>query len=232
MGKFYLHLEFTNGNYYLTNIIEMALVAGESGNTFHSYIRIHYSIPQRVKELTNITDRTLATIGCGFNDSTTALVEFIHNEQLRSATDPIIIAHGGHLHDFPILLANCMKYNFNDFGILKDCLFKDSVHILKDDGYQRSGLDTPCQELNIKRNIHSALEDAYILKKFFIKKHELLDHPYGYTFKDIVSHLNGKLPIPIQRVLDLALKCSSHAKLQQSILFEYVKDSAQYEPTL
>ena len=123
MGKFYLDLEFTNGNYYFTAIIEMALVAGESGNAFYSYIRIHYSIPKRVKELTNITDKTLAAIGCGFNDSMTALVEFMHNEQLQNATDSIIIAHGGYLHDFTILLANCVKYDFNDFRILKDCLF-------------------------------------------------------------------------------------------------------------
>ena len=59
-------------------------------------------------------------------------------------------------------------------------------------------------------------------KEFFIKKPELLDHPYGYTLKDIVSHLTGKLPIPIQRVFYLALKCSLYAKLE-SILFEYVK---------
>ena len=173
-------------------------------------------------ELANKTDRKLDAIVCGFNDSMTAFMEFIRNEQLQSATDPVIIAHGGYLHDFPILLANCMKYNFEDFGILKDCLFIDSVHIFKDDGYQRPGLDTIGQELSIKRNIHSALEDAYMLKKVFSKKHELLDHPYGYTFKDIVSHLNGKLPIPIQRVFDLALKCSSPAELE-SILFEYVK---------
>ena len=83
MGKFDLDLEFTN-------IIEVALVAGERGNTFRSYIRIHYSIPKRVKELTIITDRTLDAIGRGFNDSMTALVELIHNEQLRSATGPII----------------------------------------------------------------------------------------------------------------------------------------------
>ena len=141
---------------------------------------------------------------------------------MQSATDPIIIAHDGYLHDFPTLLANCIKYNFNDFGILKDCLYKDSVHILKDDGYQRPGLDTSCQELNIYRNIHSALEDNYILRRFLIKKPELLDHPYGYTLKVIVSHLNRKLPIPIQMVFYLALKCSSYAELE-SILFEYVK---------
>ena len=101
-------------------------------------------------------------------------------------------------------------------------MFIVSVHILKDDGYQRPGLDTLCQELNIKRNIHSALEDACILKTFFIKKPELLDHPYGYTSKDIVSHLNGKLPVSIQRLFDLALTCSPYEELQ-SILFEYVK---------
>ena len=83
MGKFYLDLEFTNRNYYLTDIIEMALVAGESGTAFHSYIRIHYSIPKRVNELTNITDRTLAAIGCGFNDSMTALL-YIMNKCDRS----------------------------------------------------------------------------------------------------------------------------------------------------
>ena len=71
MGKFFLDMEFTNGNYYLTDIIEMELVAEESGNAFHNYIRIHYSIPKRVKELTNITDRTLAAIGCSCNSMTT-----------------------------------------------------------------------------------------------------------------------------------------------------------------
>ena len=48
----------------------------------------------------------------------TSLIEFIHNEQLHNKTDPIIIAHDGLLHDFPILFANCMKH---DFGRLKDC---------------------------------------------------------------------------------------------------------------
>ena len=32
MGRFYLDTEFTNGNYYLVVIIEIALVAEESGH--------------------------------------------------------------------------------------------------------------------------------------------------------------------------------------------------------
>ena len=86
MGKFYLDMEFTIGYYYLTDIVEMALIAEESGNAFHSYIRIHCSIPKRVKELRNITDKTFAAIGCGFKESMTALMEFMHNEQLSSHT--------------------------------------------------------------------------------------------------------------------------------------------------
>ena len=150
------------------------------------------------------------------------LVEFLHNEQLQSETDPIIIAHGGYLHDFPILLTSCMKYNFHDFRILTECMFTDSMEILQHGGCRRPGLDTLCQELDIKRNSHSALGDAYILKTVCNKKSELLDHLYGYTFKDIVSHLNGKLPIPIQKVFDLALKCSSYTELE-SILIPFVK---------
>ena len=111
--------------------------------------------------------------------------------------------------------------------ILKHCLFVDSVRIFENEGYRRHGLDTLRQELNIKRTIHSALGDVRILKSLFDKKPELLDHPYGYSFKDIVSHLNGKLPISIQKVFDLALKRSSYAKLE-SILFEYVKKKTAF----
>ena len=38
MGKFYLNVEFKNGNYYLYDIVEIALIAEESGNDFHSYV--------------------------------------------------------------------------------------------------------------------------------------------------------------------------------------------------
>ena len=44
MGKFYLDLEFTNGNFYLADILELALLSEESGYAFHSYVKIHYSV--------------------------------------------------------------------------------------------------------------------------------------------------------------------------------------------
>ena len=70
------------------------------------------------------------------------LVEFLHREQVRGETLPFIIAHGGYLHDFPILLASCMKHNCDKFGILTECMFVDSMKILHDDGYKRPSLDS------------------------------------------------------------------------------------------
>ena len=44
MGRFYLDMEFTNGNYYLVDILEIALLSEESGNVYHSYVKINYSV--------------------------------------------------------------------------------------------------------------------------------------------------------------------------------------------
>ena len=97
MGKFYLHLEFTNGNYYLADILEIALVSEESGYAFHSYVSLHYSIPQWVQQLTGMTNSNIRTLGLPFREVMNGLVEFLHREQAQSETIPIIIAHGGYM---------------------------------------------------------------------------------------------------------------------------------------
>ena len=115
-----------------------------------------------------------------------------------------------------------MKHNCDKFGILAECMFVDSMHILQNGGYERPGLDALCEELNIKRNSHSALEEAYILKTVCNKKPEMHDHPYGYTFGDIANRLNRKLPLPIRKLYSLATECASYQELE-CILFGYVK---------
>ena len=45
------------------------------------------------------------------------------------------------MHDFPILLASCMKHNYSDFAVLAELVYVDSMQTLKDAGYQRPGLD-------------------------------------------------------------------------------------------
>ena len=92
------------------------------------------------------------------------LVEFIRCEQTNKHTPPIIIAHGGYAHDFPILLASCMKHNYNDYTVLAELVYVDNMQNLKDDGFRRPGLDALCADLKIERRGHSALDDAKILK--------------------------------------------------------------------
>ena len=49
MGRFYLDMEFINGNYCLVDILEIALVTEESGNVYHSYVKINYSVPKKAQ---------------------------------------------------------------------------------------------------------------------------------------------------------------------------------------
>ena len=103
---------------------------------------------KHVQLLTGITNRIIETQGVPFRDMMDGLVAFIR----REATEPaFIIAHGGYVHDFPILPASCMKQNYSDFAVLAKLVYVDSMQNLKDAGYMRPGLDALCEELKIER---------------------------------------------------------------------------------
>ena len=55
-----------------------------------------------------------------------------------------------------------MKHNYNDFAVLAELVYVDSMQNLKDAGYRRPGPDALCEELKIERRGHSALDDAYV----------------------------------------------------------------------
>ena len=52
-------------------------------------------------------------LGLPLREVTDGLFDFIHQEQAQSETTSGLIAHGGCLHDFSILLANGMKHNYD-----------------------------------------------------------------------------------------------------------------------
>ena len=105
--------------------------------------------------LTGITNRTIESHGVPFTDVVDGLVEFIRH---KATEPPTIIAHGSYAHDFPILLASCMKHNYNDFAVPAELVYVDSMQNLKDAGYKRPGLDALCEELKIERGGHSSLD--------------------------------------------------------------------------
>ena len=216
MGRFYLDMEYTNGNFYLADIIEISLVAEKTAHEFHSYVTIPYRLPANVKALTCITDEKLIADGCSFYETMCALVDFI---SIESTDPPTIIAHGGYHHDFPILFANCHKYGFQDFHVFHQCTFVDSVQLLQDLGYKKPSLTAMCNALGLSRMTHSASKDAYLLK--YICNRLRLIPTNGYSILDISNYLCLKMPLAIPMIFQLMKQCTSSHQLK-SLLLPYV----------
>ena len=70
------------------DILEIALLAEESGNVYHTYVKINYSVPKQVQLLTEITNRTIETHGVPFRNAMDGLVEFIRREAGQPASQP------------------------------------------------------------------------------------------------------------------------------------------------
>ena len=122
-------MEWTNGNFYLGDIFEIAVISGDSGHIFHSYVKIHYKLSENIKFLCGITDDILEN-NDSFSNVFITLLNFLEKEQATSNTLPLIIAHGGYDHDFPLMLTNCMKHKC-DFSALHNYSFLDSMLLLK-----------------------------------------------------------------------------------------------------
>ena len=80
----------------------------------------------------------------------------------QAQSETVIIAHGGYLHDFPIL-ANCMKHNY-DWTPLEGYMFVEIMQVIQNSGNKKHGLDALCKDLNMKRNRHSAIRRCLYIK--------------------------------------------------------------------
>ena len=150
------------------------------------------------------------------------LVGFLHREQVQSETAiSVIIVHGGYSHDFPILIANCMKYDYG-FRLTAPsllvrvwvcasfymrvlvclCLLARACacvparpRVLERTCacvHMRAGLCVLACDLIMRRNGHSAFEDAEILMTICKSKSEIFNQQYGFTFENILHHLDQK----------------------------------------
>ena len=157
MGVVYLDLEYTNGNYYMCDIIEIAALSERTDAIYHTLVKIGDRVPANITKLTGVTDAALQSVGIPFPDAFNGLIEFIRRESTR---DPTIISHGGMLSDFPLIVTNCMKHGIGN-QYLKQCTFIDSVQAFQDAGYVKAGLDELCRISSIlSENRHNGLEDA------------------------------------------------------------------------
>ena len=209
MGVFYLDTEFTNGNFYLGDIFEIACLSEDSGYIFHSYINIGHKIPDYLKGLCDVTDEKIKS-SPSFCDTMNGLITFISTEERNPPTK--IIAHGGYLSDFPLLLVNCMKENFN-YTWFEKCEFIDSVKELQRLGYKRPGLDS----LSSSNRIHSAAEDVELLRE--IASNLLPQSLNMYSLRDIEQYMHDKMPVTITELRNLAADTTTSLYLE-AVLYE------------
>ena len=103
MNRFYLDTEYSNGNFYLGDIFDLALIAETSGHVFQTLIRIPSPLDNYVQFMCNITDKILQQEG---------------------------MTHSEFLCDFPLLLTNCIK-NKCDIATMLHYRFIDTVKIIQ-----------------------------------------------------------------------------------------------------
>ena len=218
VSRFYLDTEYTHGNYYLGDIFEIAILSERSGYIFHTYIKIHHKLPSYVQRLCNITDNILEMKCQPFCEVMDDVVEFINHESRddNNSVVPIIIAHGGFLTDFPLLLVNCMKACY-DYTRLAKYIFVDSMKMLQDKGYEKPGLDSFSTSLTIERR-HSAIYDVKLLRdvvnKLLLQDIYTATQQHSYKLDDILQYLKGKLPLTIRQLFELADQATSQHTME------------------
>ena len=227
MGRFYLDTEYTNGNYYTGDIFEIAVLSEKSGYVFHAYVKVRHELPVFIKKLCNVTDSILESEGQPFSEVIDALIKFIDQESKNdddAGDSPIIIAHGGHLTDFPLLIVNCMKNSY-DYTRFANYAFVDSMEILRSKGYDKPGLDS----FSAPIGRHSAVYDVEVLRDV-ANKLLLQDintsFQHTYTLEEIFHYLNGKLPLKIYQLYELVDQVKSRYAFEVELFRHVTKKTA------
>ena len=223
MGRFYLDTEYTNGNYYTGDIFEVAVLSEKTGYIFHAYITIRYKLLPFIENFCNISNKMLNTESRPFNVVMDDLIDFINEESIDE--QPTIIAHGGHLSDFPLLLVNCMKANY-DYTRLAMYRFIDSMKVLQDKGYENPGLDT-FSTTTTRR--HSAVDDVKVLKHVvntLLLQDINTSSQHTYTLDEIFHYLNGKLPLKIYLLYELVDQVKSRYAFEVELFKHVAKKTA------
>ena len=85
------------------------------------------------------------------------LIEFINQESRNDKQPPVIIVHGRFLSDFPLLIVNFMKNNY-EYSRPAKYTFADSMRMLQHKGYKKAGLHSISTTVSTRR--HSAVYDV------------------------------------------------------------------------
>ena len=213
MTKFYLDTEYTNGNFYIGDIFEIALIAEESRNVFHTLIKIPSKVSNYIEFFCGIKNNILQSCGLTFQKCFTDMTDFINKEAQSDDDDDddiVIIAHGGFLSDFPLLLINCLK-NECDTDVMRNYKFIDSLKILQNEQNNEINNHLSLEKLaklvldKTPEEFHAAFYDAETLLLIF------QENPYktilnqninitSFSLTSIHDYVHSKMPLSIELI--------------------------------
>ena len=250
MNRFFLDTEYTNGNFYIGDIFDLALIAEKSGHIFHTLIKVSAPLDNYIKFMCSITDEKLKKEGVTFKHAFEAMIAFISAEKEKDGEPVAIMAHGGFTCDFPLLVINCLK-NKCDISSMLSYRFVDTVKILQHEAELDTTLSLQCSLQTLSKkvfgesihpSIHSAANDVIMLKNIFqyhpYRKILLKNMNNTFNINTITWHLNAKMTLSIddiynryQNVLSLqhlVLLLSTHLRKKSSLNATTVEKIAVY----
>ena len=172
-----LDLETTGLSFRTEKITEIGIMKmnekGEVIDEFECFVNPEKPIPQRVVEVTNITDDMV-------KDAET--IDKVLPKVLEFVGDSVIVAHNA---DFDV---GFLKYNAKQLGLSLDNTYLDTLRLAKDlfPDYKKYKLGIIAEKLGIEVIVaHRALDDVDTTVKVFRVMLDMLDKKGAKTIEDI-----------------------------------------------
>ena len=178
-----LDLETTGFSFRTEKITEVGIMKVKNGEVideFSCFVNPEKPIPQRVVEVTNITDDMV-------KDAET--IDKVVPKILEFVGDSVLVAHNA---DFDI---GFLKYNANELGLSLDNTYLDTLRLAKDlfPDYKKYKLGKIAENLGIKVEVaHRALDDVDTTVKVLNVMLNMLKEKGVETLDDITKKIAGE----------------------------------------
>ena len=178
-----LDLETTGFSFRTEKITEIGIMKVKNHEVideFSTFVNPQKPIPQRVVEVTNITDEMV-------KDAPT--IEEVLPKVIEFLGDSVLVAHNA---DFDI---GFLKYNAGELGLKLSNTYIDTLRLAKDlfPQYKKYKLGMIAENLGIKVEVaHRALDDVDTTVKVFNVMLDMLKEKQAVTLDDIDRILSGK----------------------------------------
>ena len=178
-----LDLETTGFSFRTEKITEVGIMKVKNGEVideFSCFVNPEKPIPQRVVEVTNITDDMV-------KDAET--IDKVMPKILEFVGDSVLVAHNA---DFDI---GFLKYNANELGLSLDNTYLDTLRLAKDlfPDYKKYKLGKIAENLGIKVEVaHRALDDVDTTVKVLNVMLNMLKEKGCETLDDITKKVAGE----------------------------------------